>query len=105
MKALEKISISKGFKRSVNLLEDQTDKAVLKGFICPASSEHVLKSMVQHIEESGQSSFTWTGPYGSGKSSLAVFMSALISGQDDLYQIASGKISKGDSEIRSFFKG
>jgi len=40
--------------------------------------------MARHIAETGQGAFIWTGPYGSGKSSLAVALSALLSVNADL---------------------
>ena len=40
--------------------------------------------MARHVAETGQGAFTWTGPYGTGKSSLAVALSALLSGDSDL---------------------
>ena len=39
--------------------------------------------MARHVAETGQGAFTWTGPYGTGKSSLAVALSALLSGNED----------------------
>ena len=37
-------------------------------------------TMARHVSETGQGAFTWTGPYGSGKSSLAIALSALLNG-------------------------
>ena len=45
--------------------------------------------MARHIGESGQGAFTWTGPYGSGKSSLVVAFSALLNGNDALRPYAA----------------
>ena len=36
--------------------------------------------MSRHVSETGQGAFTWTGPYGSGKSSLVVALSAALNG-------------------------
>ncbi len=55
--------------------------AALHGFVCPPSFAHALNLMVRHMQESGQGAFTWTGPYGSGKSSLAVVLGALLGGK------------------------
>ena len=40
--------------------------------------------MARHVSETGQGAFTWTGPYGSGKSSLVIALSALLNGNADL---------------------
>lgn len=103
MKLDKIVSIGSGFKRSINLYADQSDKNILKNYICPPSSEQLLFTMVQHIKQSGQSAFTWTGPYGSGKSSLAIFLSALCSQNSGTYQTAAKKLSKHNKEILNFF--
>ena len=55
-----------------------------KGFVCPQSSADVLMTMARYVSETRQGAFTWTGPYGSGKSSLAIALSALLSGNTGL---------------------
>jgi len=44
--------------------------------------------MARHVSETGQGAFTWTGPYGSGKSSLVIALSALLSGDSGLQKQA-----------------
>ncbi len=103
MKFEKKVTIGAGFKRSINLEKDRSDIAVLNHYVCPPSSENVLLSMCDHIQTGGQSAFTWTGPYGSGKSSLAVFLSALSSGNKKLYDTASQKLSLDKATITKIF--
>ena len=43
--------------------------------------------MANHISQTEQSAFTWTGPYGSGKSSLVVALSSLLSGKKSPYEL------------------
>ena len=45
--------------------------------------------MARHVGESGQAAFTWTGPYGTGKSSLVVALSAALNGSPKLRESAS----------------
>ncbi len=45
--------------------------------------------MARHVSDTGQGAFTWTGPYGSGKSSLAIALSALLNGNPDLQKQAA----------------
>ncbi len=40
--------------------------------------------MARHVSENGQGAFTWTGPYGSGKSSLVIALSAVLNGDKKL---------------------
>ena len=84
MPLADRVHIVRRFQRAIRIDTDLTDPSALQGFICPQSSADVLKTMARHIAESGQGAFTWTGPYGSGKSSLAVAFSALLSGDETL---------------------
>lgn len=79
-----KIHINRRFQRAVNIDTDYNNVNALEGFICTKSSAEVLRSIGQHVSETGQGAFTWTGPYGSGKSSLAVVLSALLGGNEKL---------------------
>jgi hypothetical protein len=45
--------------------------------------------MARHVSETRQGAFTWTGPYGSGKSSLVIALSALLNGNADLQKQAA----------------
>ncbi|WP_417522104.1 ATP-binding protein [Marinobacter sp.] len=71
------VYVERRFQRSIRIDTDLQDPDALTGFICPESSAAVLSTMASHINETGQAAFTWTGPYGSGKSSLVIALSAL----------------------------
>jgi len=61
--------------------------------------------MAQHISETGQAAFTWTGPYGSGKSSLVLALSALLCGNRKLQKYASFAIGNETAkQIKSSLK-
>ena len=75
------------FQRSININADNNDIAAINNFYCTASYEQLLISMIKNIE-AGQTAFTWTGPFGSGKSSLALFLQSLISDNQDLVKVA-----------------
>ena len=74
------VHIARRFLRSIRIDTDLSEGAALDGFLCPQSYNDVLLTMARHVSETGQSAFTWTGPYGSGKSSLVVALSALLNG-------------------------
>lgn len=98
------VKINEHFKRSVNINSDFSNRELLKGYICPRSSEEALTGLVKHIKGTGQSSFTWTGPYGSGKSSLVLLLSSIISRDDSLRKIAYSRLSEdAQQDIYSFF--
>ena len=74
----DRITIARRFQRAIRIDSDLNDPAALDGFICPRSSAEVLETMARHLIETGQGAFTWTGPYGSGKSSLVIVLSAAL---------------------------
>lgn len=87
----DRVHIARRFLRSVRIDSDFGDAASLEGFICPQSSADILLTMARHVSETGQGAYTWTGPYGSGKSSLVVALSALLNGNARL-QTEAAKI-------------
>jgi hypothetical protein len=88
------VHIARRFQRSVRIDTDHNDILALEGFVCPRSSVDVLSAIGHHVAETGHGAFTWTGPYGSGKSSLVVALSALLSGDDALRARAADAIGK-----------
>ena len=72
------VKIEERFQRAIRIDKDLGTPDGLKGFVCPNSSALALLNMARHIKNTGQCAFTWTGPYGSGKSSLIVALSALL---------------------------
>lgn len=84
MRLSEHVHIARRFQRSVRIDTDMGKPENLDGFICPKSSMDVLLSMARHVSETEQGAFTWTGPYGSGKSSLVIAFSALLNGNKKL---------------------
>ena len=73
-----KVRVGRRFQRSIRVDADINEPAALEGFICPASTAQALLSMARQVAETGQGAFTWTGPYGSGKSILAVALASLL---------------------------
>ena len=55
--------------------------------------------MARHVSEGGQGAFTWTGPYGSGKSSLAVALGALLNGNAALRQSAEMALGEETASV------
>lgn len=76
----DRINIARRFLRAIRIDTDLGDPKALDGFICPQTSADVLLAMAKHVSDTGQGAFTWTGPYGSGKSSLVVALAALLNG-------------------------
>ncbi len=90
----KRVKIARRFLRSIRIDADIGDTSALEGFICPQSSADVLTTMARHVSETGQGAFTWTGPYGSGKSSLIVALSAVLSGKQGLQKQAASALGR-----------
>ena len=73
------IQVQRRFQRSIRLDTDLDDPLALQGFVCPPTFVHALTTLSQQVKGAGHGAFTWTGPFGGGKSSLAVVLSALLS--------------------------
>ena len=66
------------FQRSARVDADLTDEDPLAGYSFNDSAWEVLRQVFMHLTTSQQRAFTWTGPYGAGKSSLALFLASLV---------------------------
>lgn len=72
------VTISPRFRRSVRIDSDFASVAAIDGFHCPASFQAAVIFMATHVADTEQGAFTWTGPYGGGKSSLALALACLF---------------------------
>ena len=72
------IKISRQFLRSIRLDTDLGRDDALSGYVCQGTASSLLESMARQIRDTRQRAFTWTGPYGGGKSSLALMLCSLV---------------------------
>jgi hypothetical protein len=72
------VKVGRRFQRAVRVDADVGQASALEGFVCPPSAADALLQMARQVHETGHGAFTWTGPYGAGKSSLAVVLAALL---------------------------
>ena len=93
------IKINSKFCRSINIEKDRDNEGILKGFVCPNSFRTALEGLAENVAGTSQAAFTWTGPYGSGKSSLALLLCSLLSENKRLHEIGMGIIGKEESEL------
>ena len=98
MPLADRVTVSRRFQRAIRIDTDLGDPGALEGFVCPRSSAALLENMARHLSESGQGAFTWTGPYGSGKSSLAIALSALLNGDEAKRKHAASLIGGDTAE-------
>ncbi|MDM0025737.1 ATP-binding protein [Variovorax saccharolyticus] len=72
------VKISRQFLRSVRIDADYGREDALAGYICQGTARSLLESMARQVRDTRQRAFTWTGPYGGGKSSLALLLCSLV---------------------------
>ena len=73
-----KTDFTSRFQRSVRIDTDFDDESIVSSFVSSETANKTLIEVCNHINN-GQSAFTWTGAYGSGKSSLAVILNGMLS--------------------------
>lgn len=72
------VQISRQYQRSIRVDADIGRADALVGYICHATAASVVDGMCKQISGTNQRSFTWTGPFGGGKSSLAVALASAV---------------------------
>jgi hypothetical protein len=101
----EIVRVSRRFTRSVRVDTDFGDPAALEGYICSQSAADALLLMGRHREATSHGAFTWTGPYGSGKSSLAIALAAVLAGSDqDMAKLFEAAHPRDAAEITRLFR-
>jgi hypothetical protein len=98
------VEISRRFLRSVRIDADYGRLDAIEGFVLQPSARVALEIVSKHLLETQQRAFTWTGPYGGGKSSLALLLASLVSSDRRLRQAAkaSAQLEKGNLILRAF---
>lgn len=83
------VTVERRFARSVRLDADLGGTPPIAGYILQGSVQKSLLAMMAGITEGGQSAFTWTGPYGGGKSSAALLLASLVGGTNEQHKLAA----------------
>ncbi len=82
------VQISRQYQRSIRLDADIGRADALTGYICHATAASVVDGMCKQLANTNQRSFTWTGPFGGGKSSLAVALASALHSDKTLRALA-----------------
>lgn len=82
------VTIDRRFARSARLDADLNGTPPLVGYVMQASIAKALKTLGGSQCDSHQGAFTWTGPYGGGKSSAALLLANLVAGTKGNRKIA-----------------
>jgi hypothetical protein len=85
----DRLEIARRYVRSVDLGRDMTDPGALDGYVVTASAREAANRILDGIRPaSTQRAFRITGPYGSGKSSFALFLTRLVADSQDAVSLA-----------------
>ena len=71
------VSVERRFRRSVRIGAGSAPED-LDGFVCTASAAQALRTTMEHVAVHRHGAFTWTGPYGCGKSTLAQVLASVL---------------------------
>lgn len=102
------VDVKQKYKSSTRIdgqLEDS--KAFIDNFILHGTAINVLETISRDFEGSEQRAYTITGPYGSGKSTIALFLSLLLSTNKDERDYAEDSLDSAEglkSEFPNRFK-
>mgnify|MGYP001627243084 CR=1 FL=1 len=88
------VRVERRFALSARLDSDLTGSPPLNGYVLQASVRKSLIGMAESIVDSGQRAFTWTGPYGGGKSCAALLVGSLVAGSTDQRRVARDIVDK-----------
>ncbi|MEL0649474.1 hypothetical protein V6248_18785 [Pseudoalteromonas agarivorans] len=97
------ITINQRYKSSTRIDTDSTDfSPFIDEFVLHGTAINVLDTISREFENSTQRAFTITGPYGSGKSTVALFLSCLLSTDTKQRSYALKKLNNSQSVVTNF---
>ncbi len=105
-KQLNALTINTYYSRSVNVERDLSDEEVIRAYIPTARARETLSRLLDSANtEKRTSAFSLIGPYGSGKSSFAVFITQLLAGKtNSIREIALKVLEKADPELAEAYQ-
>lgn len=89
------VRISRHYQRSIRVDADVGRLDALAGYICHSTATSIMENMARQLTETNQRSFTWTGPFGGGKSSLAVALASALHPDKNLRAHARNALKLG----------
>ena len=103
MKLVKKITTDPWFTRSINLTRDADSIESIAAYIPTSTTKSALQEIANGFDEDGRDrAFTLMGPYGSGKSSFALFLNAILSHEDkEMQKLALQKLKDFDKTLHS----
>ncbi len=106
MSILKNVKVNTHYTRSVNLERDANSIEVIKAYIPTSRALRTFDKINDAFsEEQAPRAWSLVGPYGSGKSSFAEFLSHLLSScKDEATEQALDVLSRSDAELGNKFR-
>ena len=106
MSFLDKIRINAQYTRSINLERDSSSESVVKGYIPTSRAIQTLERIGNTMDQLDQPrAWSLVGPYGSGKSAFAVFLTNVLSSVDgDAHKASMSVLSKASKPLANGYK-
>lgn len=99
---IDVVSVERRFQRSIRLDADLGQPDALLGYVAHETSKTTLATTLKLVANR-QGAFTWTGPYGGGKSSLALMLASCLHPDRAVRKFARDTL-KDVEGASSFFK-
>ncbi len=97
------ITINQRYKSSTRIDSDLKDyQSFVNDFILHGTAINTLDTISKAYAGSEQRAYTLTGPYGVGKSTLALYLSILLSSKKAEREYAQAKLTKADKSLKIF---
>lgn len=94
MELEKKVHVAARFQRSVRIDTDLGNPGALDGFLCTESFARALSTMAENLRSTGHAAYTWTGPYGGGKSVLALALAHLLAPKGRQRSVAESAVGE-----------
>ncbi|MFQ5469988.1 MAG: hypothetical protein ACE5EH_06715 [Gammaproteobacteria bacterium] len=100
MSLIDKIKVNTHYTRSINLERDADSQAVVEAYIPTSRALRTLERIAEALK-ADESPRAWSlvGPYGSGKSSFAVFLAHLLGSSSDTATQAAKNTLKHNNQL------
>ena len=98
------VNINQRYKSSTRIDSGNVDIAsFLDSFVLHGTAVNILETISKDYEGSDQRAYTLTGPYGSGKSTLGLFLSLLLDQNSRTRKLAQQKLESFNIEFANSF--
>ena len=100
MSLIDKVSVNTHYTRSINLERDASSQAVVESYIPTSRALRTLERVAEALK-TDESPRAWSlvGPYGSGKSSFAVFLAHLLGSSSEVATQAARATLKQHDQV------